>query len=515
MTSSYCLFSIKFEFFLFLSFKLINCFYIIPFDTIYIKDEAINETNNYLNDIMQNELYMNLSMGIPQQDLRVVLKMEKTGFMIYEDALKYNLSESYEEVDEKIDQGWIMDTIYFLSKDHFYLCSISSYKDIDKIKENCDMKKTNKAKFLRLQNKPGKTNSYNKMFYTYGIIGLKYNNIPSFNAPQFVLSFNDSNEIKSKCFSFKFENNLRKGFIDNNNKGYFIFGEELTDDIDEKNEINYIQIKSIGSGLAWALKFDKIYTKVNDIGIKDEEINKNFIEFKQENRDAGIIANNPYLRGIDEYFKYINETFFNDLVEKKVCHYNNLINNGEYYSYICDSKSEYFMERLNKSFPDLVFEHKDLEKNFTLTKNDLFAYNSFNDSDTNLYFLVINYVKKPPYYITWSLGIPFLKKYRLSFNYDSKMIGFYKNDGKIIDKSKKEDDFNFFESNIFKIFIIIILVIIIFILGMLFQKNLQRTRKKKANELDDNYEYESYKDNDNLDNKDNKGNKIGIEPNIN
>ena len=510
MTSSYCLFSIKFEFFLFLSFKLINCFYIIPFDTIYIKDEAINETNNYLNDIMQNELYMNLSMGIPQQDLRVVLKMEKTGFMIYEDALKYNLSESYEEVDEKIDQGWIMDTIYFLSKDHFYLCSISSYKDIDKIKENCDMKKTNKAKFLRLQNKPGKTNSYNKMFYTYGIIGLKYNNIPSFNAPQFVLSFNDSNEIKSKCFSFKFENNLRKGFIDNNNKGYFIFGEELTDDIDEKNEINYIQIKSIGSGLAWALKFDKIYTKVNDIGIKDEEINKNFIEFKQENRDAGIIANNPYLRGIDEYFKYINETFFNDLVEKKVCHYNNLINNGEYYSYICDSKSEYFMERLNKSFPDLVFEHKDLEKNFTLTKNDLFAYNSFNDSDTNLYFLVINYVKKPPYYITWSLGIPFLKKYRLSFNYDSKVIGFYKNDGKIIDKSKKEDDFNFFESNIFKIFIIII-----FILGMLFQKNLQRTRKKKANELDDNYEYESYKDNDNLDNKDNKGNKIGIEQNIN
>ena len=90
MTSNYCYFSKKFEFFLFLSFKLINCFYIIPFDTIYIKDEAINETNNYLNDIMQNELYINLSMGIPQQDLRVVLKMDRYGFMIYEDALKFN-----------------------------------------------------------------------------------------------------------------------------------------------------------------------------------------------------------------------------------------------------------------------------------------------------------------------------------------------------------------------------------------------------------------------------------------
>ena len=161
MTSSYFHFSIKFELFLFLSFKLINCFYIIPFDTIYIKDETINETNNYLNDIMQNELYINLSMGIPKQDLRVVFKMDRAGFIIYEDALKYNLSESYEEVDEKIDIGWAINTISFPSKDHFYLCSISSYKDIDKIKENCEMKRTNKTKFIRLQNNPGKTNKVN------------------------------------------------------------------------------------------------------------------------------------------------------------------------------------------------------------------------------------------------------------------------------------------------------------------------------------------------------------------
>ena len=504
MTNYYYHFLIKFEFFLFLSFKLINCFYIIPFDTINIKDKEINDTNNYLNDLIQNELYVNLSMGTPKQDLKAVLKMDKYGFLIYEDALKYNLSESYEEVDEKIEISWVTNFISFPSKDHFYLCSINSYKDIDKIKETCDMKKTNKAKFLRIQNKPGKTNNFNSMFYKYGIIGLKYNNMPFFNAPEFVLSFNDSKEIKSKCFSLKFENKLRKGFIDNNNKGYFIFGEELTDDIDEKNIINYIPIRSLYGGLSWDLKFNKIYTKVNDIGVKDEEIDKNFIEFKQENRDAGVIGTHPYLIGIDEYFKYINETFFNNLVEKKLCQYNNLINNGIYYSYTCDSKSEYFMDYLNKSFPDLVFEHKELETNFTLTKNDLFAYSSFNDSDTNLYFLIINYVKKPPYYVTWSLGIPFLKKYRLSFNYDSKMIGFYKNDGKNIEKNNKnEDDFNFFESNIFKIFIIIILVIIIFILGMLFQKYLHKTRKKKANELDDNYEYESYKDNAILDSKDN------------
>ena len=154
------------------------------------------------------------------------------------------------------------------------------------------------------------------------------------------------------------------------------------------------------------------------------------------------------------------------------------------------------MEYLNNNFPDLVFEHKEFGINFTLTKNDLFAYNIFNDSDTNLYFLILNNIGER-FYIPWSLGIPFLKKYRLSFNYDSKMIGYYKNDGKIIDKNKNVENNNIFNSDFFKIFIIVILGIILFLLGMQMQKLLQKQRKKKANELDDNYDYEPYKDNNN------------------
>ena len=40
---------------------------------------------------------------------------------------------------------------------------------------------------------------------------------------------------------------------------------------------------------------------------------------------------------------------------------------------------------------------------------------------------------------------------------------------------------------------------------MLIQKNLQKTRKKKANELDDNYEYESYKEKTNNEKDNNNG----------
>ena len=113
----------------------------------------------------------------------------------------------------------------------------------------------------------------------------------------------------------------------------------------------------------------------------------------------------------------------------------------------------------------------------------------------------------------WIIGIPFLKKYRLSFDYEKKRIGFYKNDGKIINnninKDKKEEKYNFFKSTIFKVILIVLFILIIFILGMLFQKYLQKPRKKKVNELDDNYIYEPYKDS--INNNKNDFNKIGIE----
>ena len=106
---------------------------------------------------------------------------------------------------------------------------------------------------------------------------------------------------------------MKNGFSDNNNKGYFIVGEELTDDEQEKEEIKYANCEVFGGELSWDLKFEKIYTKVNDIGVKND-----LNEFKEVRKIGEIIANNPYIIGTSEYFKYINETFFNKLVRKKL-----------------------------------------------------------------------------------------------------------------------------------------------------------------------------------------------------
>ena len=97
----------------------------------------------------------------------------------------------------------------------------------------------------------------------------------------------------------------------------------------------------------------------------------------------------------------------------------------------------------------------------------------------------------------WKLGIPFLKKYKLSFNGDSRIITYYetfnynnntnnnmtKNGVDILNKNNNN-------SIIIKIIIIGALLVIFFILGILFHKNIIRLpRKKKANELEDDYDY--------------------------
>ena len=85
--------------------------------------------------------------------------------------------------------------------------------------------------------------------------------------------------------------------------------------------------------------------------------NEGYIQMK---KTANILVNYPYMVGDTEYFQYIKENFFNELENKGVCSCNNFIYNRKYYSYICDSKSEYFMNSLKNNYSDLIFEFKEL-----------------------------------------------------------------------------------------------------------------------------------------------------------
>ena len=476
------------------SFK-IDCIFIFPFDTIFIKNPTA-EKKDYFTNLTQNELFINFSIGSNEEIIYGILKMDKNGFLIYENAYNYNHSETYEKLipdyEENLETNWVQGCEQIPSRDNLSVPIYNSQKN------KYEIIKTNKLRFLRLKQKENKNIFFNTMFYTYAILGLKYNYNSYFKTPEFVKELKNSENINKNIFYLTFDKSTKKGFAINNNKGKLFIGKEL----DENNTIYSPCLSYIGE-LLWGLEFDKIYTKNNN---ENKKVLEN-IKLK-----AQLVGTYPYIKAPFEFFEYLNKYFFMDLLEKNICKRINFTRHDIYldynfYSYACNSESKIFMENLNNNFPDIIFEHKTFNEFFTLTKNDLFAFNNFDNNDNNLYFLMVSGND----YTEWLLGIPFLKKYVFSYDYDSKTVGYYADFGK--EKNNDENDNNFLKSITFKVIIIILLVIVVFILGMFFQKNYKKKRKIKANELDDDFDYEPQKDkiedtnNNDIDNNINENNK--------
>lgn len=471
-------------FLLLILYELISNFYILPFETVYLKDQS-NNKDDYHNILFQNELYTNLSIGTPPQTVPSLLKMDLNGFSLYQGAFNYNLSSTSQKGIWDLNVNYLWYYLAYPIKDYFYFNSFTSYDDfniyaksLNKITDLTNLyniTKTSKISFLVMEKPP---NYSNKKYYYYGIIGLRLNEKYYRDAPEFILTFKNSKDIISYEFSYIFnkDNYTYKNYFNNFNKGYFIFNEEFNENI------IYTNAQMNQKGLSWFIYFDRIYTNLNE---KKKKKSKNFKVFKATKLAAEFIFNFPYIIGTEQYLHYINKTFFNDLISKKLCTYNLIDNKRTLYGFICEGNSKNFINNLN-NFPDLIFEHTEFEENFILKKNDLFAYNNFNVSDTNMYFLIMFGIND---YYNWTLGIPFLKKYKLSFNYDKKKIGYLKNNDEIYFDNDEKKSYVI----IIKILIIVFLIVIIFILGMLYQEKIIKIpRKTKANELDDNYEYNNY-----------------------
>ena len=503
----------KESFIIILLLKVINSFFVLPFETIYVKDNTIR-IQDYYSILFQNELYCNLSIGNPIQNIKSLLKMDLSGFNIYQGAFNHNLSTTSKTGiwDLNLDRIW--HSLSYPVKDYFYFYNFYSYAHLSSYLKNENMKqnnsfiikKTEKTSFIVMKNAPSYSN---RNYYYFGIIGLRLNEHSRLDGPEFVSTF--KNILNSYTFSFKFNKNnyTYNNYFNNINNGYFIVGEELIDDEMEKDKIVYTNAQKNEKGLSWCIYFDNIYTKTKD---------KKYINFNTKKLGAEFVLNLPYHIGTNDYLDYINRTFFNELVNEELCYFNkNESNKKNLFSFICISKSKKLKDYINNKFPDLIFEHKELGEKFILNKNDLFSFNNFNKSDTNIYFLIMF---RPDNKYNWTLGISFLKKYRLSFNYETKKIGYYKEE-KNMSITYKGNEGSFLNKFI-KIIFITILFIIIFILGMLYQKKIIKIhRKNKANELDDNYEYDSYKimrnkdindnENDNNNNKYKKEIELGLQ----
>ena len=282
--------------------------------------------------------------------------------------------------------------------------------------------------------------------------------------PQFFHDLKKVANLSKYIISFEFE--------ENNNKGNLIFGDEL---FNYKNT-KYFESQYVGS---YSSQNHQIYFNEAKMILNSDNTNINISQGTNSIFDYNL----GFIIGLDNYKKLIDLHFFDDLLNKKICFYDNIhFNNTNFIVYSCNEGN---FESKIKSFPKLIFVSKNFEYNFELTYADLFT-----KINNKYYFLVI--FKEKSEKNTWIFGQPFYKKYQFTINLDQNWVGFYNpNKEKIIPQKQESSTSGMSKTS--KVLLIVGLVIL-FIgisVGMFFLgRKLKNDRKRRANELtDDNYDY--------------------------
>ncbi len=282
--------------------------------------------------------------------------------------------------------------------------------------------------------------------------------------PQFFHDVKKVANLSKYIISFEFD--------ENNNKGNLIFGDEL---FNYKNT-KYFESQYIGS---YSSQNHQIYFNEAKMILNSDNTNINISQGTNSIFDYNL----GFIIGLDNYKKIIDLYFFDDLLNKQICSYDNVhFNNTNFIVYSCNEGN---FESKIKSFPKLIFVSKNFEYNFELTYADLFT-----KINNKYYFLVI--FKEKSEKNTWFFGQPFYKKYQFTINLDQNWVGFYNpNKEKIIPEKQESSTSGMSKTS--KVLLIVGLVIL-FIgisVGMFFLgRKLKNDRKRRANELtDDNYDY--------------------------
>ena len=260
------------------------------------------------------------------------------------------------------------------------------------------------------------------------------------------------------------------------NKGVLLIGGEAHNYNPPKyNESYYLNSVTLSNAILdeWNLVFDKIYF-MNE---KNEEMHIDDYKGCVLKHDSNLI------RGIPSYEKLLKQYFFDSFISQGKCKMELSKVNARVYSCI---NTEKIKSELKKKFPPLKLENKAYMKTFELTYDDLFL-----EKNDKIYFLVYF-----SYYLTfpWELGLPFLQKYFLNYNYDTNLISFYNNDlAKFTDEEKGG-------VNGGKVALIIILIILFSLLGFYLGRKyilMRRIKRINAEELENDFSKKVTDDNDN------------------
>ena len=455
------IFNTFFLFILLLSINNINSqkFIILPFEEYYYKNNY-STFLEFLNYQFINNIYTPLKIGTPSQTLLTFIKTDEIVFFINNDKSFYDKTNY--GYNPKISSSFYnitaLNGYYFYHGYSLINETINFCKD-----ENCK----NTIAFPNFQLNLVPLESYdNKSKPLTGQLGFSI--LINKSEREWILAID---QLKNRGYINSYKISIK--YKDEHN-GLLVLGEDphIYDPNNFKEYqklLSYIKLSPSDAYINYLLEMGKIYFYNGT---------ENIISFKDKNLEIEFHFEYGIILGPINYYYQIKKIFFDN--HNETCTQN--------YTHVKDKDLIVYTCKINNfnvsEFPSLFFYDKYMNYTFELNYNDLF----YKNGDEYIFLIAFNRYQDE----IWKMGKPFLKKYQLTFDFDSKTVLYYDT---TIKKENEENN----EGNTGKIILIIVIVIIcggILIVGGYFLgKKLNEVRKKRANELCDDYDYNS-KDND-------------------
>ena len=425
-----------------LHFYNIKNYIIIPFETQEDKIQSLSH-NSIMSTLFPNKIETKINVGTPYQEIPLRIKLLRYPISISSKSINFykmikfdeEKSSTYKSIDLRPNYYGYQDfQLAKKSKENFYLNEKITLKNLTFFLATYEL------------------DNYKES----GVLGLRIpdNDYRTLDV-NFIKQLKERDLINSYYFFLRYKNEK---------EGELIIG-ILPHQFDQIhfNQNNFVEFQGtiINYSLGLFLKEAKYGNKLIDK------------EFESE-----LAIEDNFIRGNKAFQNVLFDNYFKQYFDRKICF-------NSTFDYVSFKKLEFYY--CNKQINISEFQNI----SFTIKNCDLeiqFEYKDLVFENVDFYYFLIYF--PTVYYSTSSfrLGKPFFKKYLITFNQDTKMIGYYKNI--IINKNNIK--------NIYPWIITLICVFCMLLMGFyIFYYRPYKLRKKRANELDDDYEYVSNKKKDN------------------
>ncbi len=402
----------------FLFFIKINNYIVIPFNQLKSEEqlEEFKDAEELLNHLSVLKLYTDFYLGLYPHKLPTLLSQNIDFFTLTKNQKKELLSsdnyspsssESLKILDKnnKINlynnkQEYIEATevFHFLTADGD-ISHIYSNKDLGKI----DAKHYKQYLFINFYYPDFKISDYE------GVLGLSFNNA-NYPNNNFIQELKTKSVINSSIWSIDFPDIEEDTYTEGN----IIIGEypHIYDSKYYKKEDYYsykIPLNSTTDN-GWEIKLDSCSILQNgEVGASCNYLNT-----------ISINLGNHMMYAPKYLFEQLKDLYFEDLFDTRICDYKKIKIDKEKIIFVYCEKESFNIDEQRK-FPKIIFNIQSFGGDLELNYKDVFL--TVNDK----VYLMIAFSSKEND-DTFKLGQIFLYKYKFTFDYDNREIGFYRND---------------------------------------------------------------------------------------